>query len=171
MRIILSLLIAIFLLGGTLVYTRFANRIRASVVTVEPDFAVGNYAIEIDRTFDCVPDDLLDDPGLLVRFLGEEVYRSEGTLTANERVRIEELPKVENGKNEINVSAVLDPSTQGLAAMRIRVFRDNAIIQEATLSDTADLGSIGGAVSFEVEAIEGGRDHKGDAQSSEGVGQ
>lgn len=159
MRILLSLLIAFCLLYGTNLYTQFADRVHANAVTWEPAYSAGKYVIEIDRSFDCVPDDLFEEPALSVRFRGKEIYRSEERLSANEIVRIEDVQNVEINQNDFLVTAGLDSGLEGLAAMRIRVFRDNAKIQETTIADTGDLGSISGAVSFFVD--EATHEHEG----------
>lgn len=159
MRILLSLLIAFILLYGTSLYTRFADRVHASAVTWEPTYSAGKYVIEIDRSFDCIPDDLFEEPALSIRFRGKEIYRSEGRLSKDSVVRIDDVQNVEVDENDFNLTAYLDPDFEGLAAMRIRVFRDNAKIQETTIADTGDLGSISGSVSFFVE--EAPHEHEG----------
>lgn len=159
MRILLSLLITFCLLYGTFVYTRFADHVRADAVTWQPTYSAGKYSIEIDRSFDCVPDDLFEEPALSVRFRGNEIYRSEERVPSAQAVRIEDIQDVEINKNDFNVAAYLDPEMEGLAAMRIRVFRDNATIHESTITDTAELGSVSGTVSFFVE--ESPHEHEG----------
>ena len=160
MRILLSLLITFCLLYGTSVYTQFADRVRASAVTWQPTYSAGKYAIEIDRTFDCVPDDLFEEPALSVRFRGKEIYRSDDRIAADQVVRIDDIQDVEVNDNDFNFTAYLDPDLTGLAAMRIRVFRDNAKIHESTITDSVDLGSISGSVSFFVE--DSPHSHEGD---------
>ena len=159
MRILLSLLIVFCLLYGTHLYTQFADRVHADAVTWQPSYSTGKYAIEIDRTFDCVPDDLFEEPALSVLFRGQEIYQSDGQLSADEVVRIEDVQDVEIAENELNVTAFLDPDLEGLVAMRVRVFHDNAEIQETTITDTGDLGSISGSVSFFVD--ESPHEHEG----------
>lgn len=159
MRILLSLLITFCLLYGTFVYTQFADRVRADAVTWQPTYSAGKYSIEIDRSFDCVPDDLFEEPALSVRFRGEEIFRSEGEVPTEQVVRIEDIQDVEVLNNDFNVTAYPAQNVSGLAAMRIRVFRDNAQIHESTITDTADLGSISGSVSFYVE--EAPHEHEG----------
>ena len=159
MRILLSLLIVFCLLYGTSVYTQFADRVRASAVTWQPTYSAGKYSIEIDRSFDCVPDDLFEEPALSVRFRGNEIYRSDGAIPAAQIVRIEDIQNVEINHNDFIFTAYLDSDLQGLAAMRIRVFRDNAKIHESTIADTADLGSVSGSISVFVE--ESPHEHEG----------
>jgi len=159
MRILLSVLITFILLYGTSVYTQFADRIRADAVTWQPTYSAGKYSIEIDRTFECVPDDLFEEPALTVRFRGEEIFRSDGRIPVDQVIRIDDIQNVEVNHNDLNFTAYLAPDLTGLAAMRIRVFRDNAKVQEATITDTADLGSISGSVSFFVD--ESPHDHEG----------
>ena len=151
MRILLSLLIVFALLYGTSLYTQFADRVRANAVTWQPTYSAGKYAIEIDRTFDCVPDDLFEEPALAVRFRGKEIYRNDGRIPADQAIRIEDIQDVEVNSNDLNFTAYLASDLKGLAAMRIRVFRDNAKIHESTITDTADLGSVSGSVSFFVQ--------------------
>ena len=151
MRIFLSLLITFCLLYGTSLYTQLADRVRATAVTWEPTYSVGKYSIEIDRTFECVPDDLFDEPALSIRFRGQEIYRSGGSVPTDQLVRVDDVQNVEVNDNDFNVTAYLAPDLKGLAVMRIRVFQDNAKIQEATIADTAELGSISGSVSFFVD--------------------
>lgn len=159
MRILLSVLITFCLLYGTHLYTQFADRVRASAVTWQPTYSAGKYSIEIDRTFDCVPDELFDEPALSIRFRGKEIYRSKGQVSADEVVRVEDVQNVELRDNDFNVTAYVDSALEGLAAMRVRVFRDNAKIQDMTISETAELGSISGSVSFFVE--ESPREYEG----------
>lgn len=159
MRILLSLLITFALLYGTSIYTQFADRIRADAVTWQPTYSAGKYSIEIDRTFECVPDDLFEEPALTVRFRGKEIFRSDDRVPTDQVIRIDDIQDVEVNHNDFNFTAYLDPDLEGLAAMRIRVFRDNAKVQESTITDTADLGSISGSVSFFVE--ESPHDHEG----------
>jgi len=159
MRILLSLLITFCLLYGTSVYTRFADRVRADAITWQPTYSAGKYSIEIDRTFDCVPDDLFEEPALSIRFRGNEIYRSDGRIPADQVVRVEDIQDVEVNHNDFNFTAYLDPDLQGLVAMRVRVFRDNATIHESTITDLADLGSVSGSVSVFVE--EAPHEHEG----------
>ena len=151
MRILLSLLIVFGLLYGTSIYTQFADRVRADAVTWQPTYSAGKYSVEIDRSFDCVPDDLFEEPALSVRFQGKEIYRSEGEVPVDQVVRIEDIQNVEVSNNDLHFTAYLAPEMEGLAAMRVRVFRDNAKIHELTITDTGDLGSVSGSVSFFVE--------------------
>ena len=159
MRILLCLLITFCLLYGTFIYTQFADRVRADAVTWQPTYSAGKYSIEIDRSFDSVPDDLFEEPALSVRFRGKEIFRSEGDVPADQVLRIEDIQDVEVNNNDFNVTAYLAPDVEGLAAMRIRVFRDNAKIHESTITDTAELGSVSGSVSFFVE--ESPHEHEG----------
>lgn len=153
MRIFLSILITVFLLTGTYFYTRFADSVRREAVVWQPQFAAGNYSIEIGRTFDCVPDDLFEAPAIEVVFRGQSIFSRNETVPADEPIRIENVPNVEEGENDFVVSANLMSAAGSLAAMRVRVFRDNAEIANRLVADSPDLSSISATVPFSVPAV------------------
>jgi len=163
MRLLLAILISMFLLGGTFAYTRFAASVRRTAVDYEVEMASDVYSIEIRRTFTAVADSQPDPiwaretrPALEVRFKGQPLLVRENLAPASEEIRIDAIPAVEIGLNEIYVSAnrALPPadsiaSTSELAAMQVSIKQGDIMIAEATFSSTPGSPLIFGVLLFE----------------------
>ena len=74
MRPILACLITVVLIIGVSSYLRFADSVRRPPVEISIDYAEGEYAVEIERTFDCEGDPILGTESLKVLFKGETVF-------------------------------------------------------------------------------------------------
>ena len=151
MRPILACLITVVLISGVSTYIRFADRTRRPPVEIRINYAEGEYAVEIERTFDCEGDPILGTESLKVLFKGESVFARNEPIPNTETVEIRPLVGVESGENEIYVSATMSESTQGLGVLKVTVKRNNVPIMEKMFSSVAGLMDVGGPVVFEIQ--------------------
>lgn len=150
MRLILALVITLGLLGGVFGYVRFADSVRRTAVEIEIDYATGDYSIEVQTTFACQSDPILETESLKVMFKGEPVYSSDQRILANEVTLIPSLPGVESGENEIFVTAHMDPGVRGLQAMKVSIKRNDIPVAEKVLISEPGLGTVAGPVTFNI---------------------
>ena len=66
MRPILAILLSSLLIGGIHSYLSFSNSVRRPPLTIEVTQADGIYSLEIERTFRCAADPILEEPSLAV---------------------------------------------------------------------------------------------------------
>ncbi len=149
MRPLLAILLTTLLLLGTAGYTQFAKRVKRPPVSLEAEIADANFEVEIDRTFNAVPDRLAELPALEVLFHGQPVFSVDQPLDQQATVRFELPPGVELGINEINVLANRPLMDTQLAALRVTIFRNQVpIVHQAIISDP-DLSTLNGTVLFD----------------------
>jgi hypothetical protein len=154
MRPLLALLITLSLLGGVFGYVRFADSVRRTAVEVEIDYAEGIYSIEIQSTFDCEADPILETEALKVLFKGKPVFNRSELISSDETIEIKPLPGVESGENEIFVSANRVASAQGLGAMKVTVKRNDIPVIEKLLTSVPGLPTVSGPVVFDIPSTE-----------------
>jgi hypothetical protein len=152
MRPILALLITLSLLGGVFGYVRFAESVRRTAVEVDIDYAEGLYSIEIQSTFDCQSDPILETEALKVLFKGQSVLKRSQPVSADETIEIKPLEGVESGENEIFVSANMKAPAPGLGAMKVTVKRNDIPVVEKLLTSVPGLPTVSGPVVFEIPA-------------------
>ena len=150
MRPLLAILITVCLLGGTYGYVRFAEGVRRPNVEIQIDYAQGEYAVLIDKTFDCSGDPIFETESLKLLFKGKKVFAASEPIPANESIEIRPLTGVEIGENEIYVLANRKTSTGGFGALKISVFRDDIPLTVKTITSDEGLAQVGGPVVFHV---------------------
>ena len=132
MRPALAILIWLVLIGGLAAYMHARETIHPGS-SYEVVQASGAFALEVTTTFDVEPDPfaLRTDsgstaPALLVRINGQEVLRQVERVERGIPFRLEPVPALIQGHNEIYLEAnpSLDQAAQSLA-VRVRVFRGN----------------------------------------------
>jgi len=159
MRPALALLITLGLLGGVFGYVRFADSVRQSAVEIEIDYAEGQYSIEIQTTFDCVADPILETEALKVLFKGEPVFTRSESISADETIEFQPLEGVESGENEIFVSANMQSPTSGLGALKVTVKRNDIPVVEKLLTTQPGLATVSGPVEFEIAPVNESQEH------------
>jgi hypothetical protein len=152
MRPVLALLITLSLLGGVFGYVRFADSVRRTAVDLEIDYAEGIYSIEIQSTFDCEADPILETEALKVLFKGTTVFTGSELISGDETIEIKPLDGVESGENEIFISANRKTPAQGLGAMKVTVKRNDIPVVEKLLTSVPGLPTVSGPVVFEIPA-------------------
>ncbi len=137
MRVIGAILLTVFLLVGTKYYTSFADSVRREPVQLEQKLDTGKWRVEIFRTFDCVPDPDAMTPSLLVQLKGKSILERQDLVMVSESVVIDEIPDIEQGSNELYVSAnlaTLDDfefsAADNSKAMKVVIFRGETRIAE-----------------------------------------
>ncbi len=172
MRVLITLAIVFFLLGGTYAYTRFAANVLPSTGQYSPHFSDQKFSLEISRTFTAVPasdepnarsDRFPDFPAAAIRvlFKGEPILTLEETVDPREPVWLDVIPAVETGLNEIFVFARTEPPAKGeLAAMQVQIRSSNRTLAQSTFTSQPGSPFIYGSVVFESpdsnEAIDDG---------------
>ena len=167
MRPVITILIAIFLLSGIYAYTEFANHVRPEPVEYVANYSESRDSVRINRTFDCVGNAEFGMPmSLGLIFKEDKVINREDKVPASEIIEIE-LPKVEVGRNAIEVFANLpdqfsiDIDEGGEAefdsfdakadAMRVELLRDGNVIAQETFWVEPGLNSVSGSLYFEIK--------------------
>jgi len=156
MRLVLAFLITVFLLGGTLAYTRFAASVHREAVDYDVKLVDAVYTLEIRRSFiasaDTDPDPIWGEesrPALDVRFKGQSLLVRESKVPVDEEIRIDSIPGVEVGANEIFVSANRESSSAEFAALQVVVKLGGSMIAEETFSSSLGSSLIYGTLEFE----------------------
>lgn len=159
MRPLFALLITVSLLGGVFVYVRFADSVRRTAVDVEIDYAEGVYAIEIESTFDFVPDVFLGTESLKVLFKGKTIHSTDQRVPYDQITTIQPVEGVESGENEFFVTATMDETHQGLAALKVTVKRNDIPVVEKLLTSEPGLMTVSGPVVFSIAAADSEPSH------------
>ncbi len=166
MRLLLATMLTIVLLGGTYLYTSFADSVQREPVELEVAMDAGIWRVEVVRSFDCVPDPDLGAPSLTVQYKGNEVFRSDKPVPAQKKVVIENLASVEQGDNELFVQAHLasledfDFESNFARAMKVMVFRDVQLVAEQTEWSRDGEYSISASVLFGARSESTHDDHQ-----------
>jgi hypothetical protein len=159
MRPLLALLITVSLIGGVFAYVRFADSVRRTAVEIEIDYAEGLYSVEIQTTFDCQSDPILETEALKVLFKGQSVFQSRELILAYQITEIQPLEGVESGENEIYVAANMESPTRGLGAMKVTVKRNGIPVVEKLLTSEPGLTAVSGPVVFQISPTNKSKDH------------
>ena len=105
MRPILAILLSSLLIGGIYSYLSFSNSVRRPPLTIEVTQADGIYSLEIERTFRCVADPILEEPSLAVQFGTNQIYIRKDEVPIEESILIGPIEGVEEGENEFLITA------------------------------------------------------------------
>lgn len=138
-------------MGGMYGYLDFANRVRRPAVKYKAEFSSASYALEIERTFDCVGDEIVELSAIEVRFRGKTIYQTMDALPASAPLKIAIPDGVELGENELAVTANRDLGETSLAVMRVTLFQDDVEIRTEAIVSEPDLETVSGTVSFTIE--------------------
>lgn len=158
MRPLLSLLLSVFLIGGMSAYIQFARSVRRPAVDFQAEFSEAQFEVELERTFDCIGDPLLEVAALEVFFRGDKIYSSGGDLPREEDVRFSIEQGVETGENEISINA--NREEFGFGAIAVTLYRNDIPIQRITLPSAPDVPTVSGSVVFEGSETTSEQDHE-----------
>ena len=139
MRPIVAALIWIVLVGGLTLYTNTREPVKASR-TAGPQQVEGTFALEITPSFAAEPDPfaLRSDadrgaPALTIRVNGKEALRVTDRTEPGRPIRVEPVPGLVQGENEIYVEANPPLSAgAGAYAARVRFIRDGRTVTDRT---------------------------------------
>lgn len=160
MRLLLTAILGLLILGGTWAYIRLDNSIKREASQVLYAKAEGKTTVQIDRTFECFGDPDFDEPAISVMFGGNNVFASESESIPPDQPIEFELAEVEQEGNTLTVFANAEsPDSFGddgppLRAMLVRVFYDDELLAEEMFHADGSSISLGGDISFEVPGAE-----------------
>ena len=156
MRLLSTVLLCVFLVGGTWIYLNVDKQIKKEAAEVLYAKASGITMVSIERTFQCYGDKDFDEPAIKVRFGGEDVYLNESdSVAANEPIEFE-LEGVEELENTITVTAnATDPDSFGddavpLRAMVVRISYSDKLVAEEFFHADGSAISLNGDVTFRI---------------------
>ena len=160
MRPIYASLITILLIGGVYGYIRFSQSVRRPPIEIAIDYAQGHYWLEIERTFECVPDPIFSPQSLRILFKGETVFETTESLSPDTPLTIEDVQGVEQGENELYLSANRAEGSSGLGVIKVTVFQNDIPIEMKMLTSEPGLSTVSGPLVFNVEhAIDARSEH------------
>lgn len=143
MRPILAIIIWLVLIGGLSAYMHGREEIHRAT-SYEVRKLTEDFALEVTTTFDVEPDPFAlrtdtqaSAPALLVRVNGQEALRRSDRVDRGIPQRLEPVPGLIQGRNEIYLEAnpPLDQAGHSLA-VRVRVFRgDQPVADQSLWSD------------------------------------
>ncbi len=148
MRPFLAILLSSLLIGGIYSYLSFSNSLRRPPLTIEVTEADGIYSLEIERTFRCVADPILEEPSLAVQFGTKQIYIRKDEVPIEEPILIGPIKGVEKGENEFLITATMDEFAETLGVIKVTVFRDKIPLVSQMFSSESGLTSISGPVVF-----------------------
>ncbi|MDA7903666.1 hypothetical protein N9B31_08385 [Mariniblastus sp.] len=154
MRPILAILLSSLLMGGVYSYLSFSNSVRRPPLTIEITQAEGNYTLEIERTFRCVADTILEEPSLAVQFGKTQIYLREDEVPIEERIKIGPIEGIEEGENEFLITATMDEFFENLGVLKVTVFRDEIPLASKMFASESGLTSISGPLVFNSQEKE-----------------
>jgi hypothetical protein len=164
MRIVLAVFVWVALIGGLATYMQAREHVKPAVKH-EFRHATDRYDLEITTTFSMEPDPFAlrtDDaapPALVVKLNGMEVLRRTDRVESGDPIRLENLPGVMQGTNEVYLEANPPLEKQsGSYAVRVRLFRDQETLLDRSLWSEPG-GRISSAVPVTVEAPKGPEEH------------
>ena len=156
MRLLSTIVLCVFLVGGTWIYLNIDKQIKIEAAEVLYAKASGKTIVTVDRTFECFGDEQFHEPAIQVKFGSEVVYSNESaSIPPGERIEFE-LKDVEELENSINVTAnATDPNSFGddsppLRAMVVKVaYNEKLIAEEVFYADGSSI-AISGDVKFQI---------------------
>jgi len=138
MRVVSAILLPVVLLGCTWAYIQFAAAIRVQPIQLTPNMDESSWRVTIDRTFDCIPDPESGFAALTVRLKQQTVLNILAKIPATAKVELDRLTGVEQGVNELFVSANMAAlgdfafDSDQPRAMRVQIFRGDRLVEEKT---------------------------------------
>ena len=159
MRVVVAITLTLFLFVGTHYYTKFADSVRRKPKQVATVFDDGSWTLQIEATFDCVPDPDYDRPeSLMVQLKGSDIFRSTNKISAGEKITVESIAGVEVGDNDFYLDANLalledfefaDSSRPG--AIRAKLMRGKQTVADQVYWVPPGETSFSETIVFEVE--------------------
>lgn len=154
MRPILAILLSSLLIGGVYGYLSFSNSLRRPPITIEVTEAGGNYTLEVERTFRCVADPILEEPSLSVQFGKNSIYLREDEIPIEERILIGPIEGVEEGENEFLITATMNEFFENLGVVKVTVYRNDTPLVTKMFASESGLTSISGPIVFDSQKNE-----------------
>lgn len=151
MRPILAILLSSLLIGGIHSYLSFSNSVRRPPLTIEVTQADGIYSLEIERTFRCVADPILEEPSLAVQFGTNQIYIRKDEVPIEESILIGPIEGVEEGENEFLITATMDEFSETFGVVKVTIFRDEIPLVSKMFASESGLTSISGPVVFDSQ--------------------
>ena len=166
MRVVFAVLLSLVLLFGAHFYTRFADSVRRQPKEIEVQFDDAAWNVQIERTFDCVPDpDYGNVESLVIQLKGVDVFRSKELIPASQLVSIGSVEGIEVGDNEIFLQANLaklddlDFDSERSNAMRVKLLRGKELVADETHWVSPGATSISQSIFFDVAQTYGDENH------------
>jgi len=153
MRPLYALLLTIGLIGGMAAYIQFAKSVNRPPTKFDVEFATGKFEVEIERTFAAVPFEAAKVKAIEVQLKQLPVFERSNAVPAGEAIRFSIDEGVENGENELIVTANREFLSEGLAAIKVRVLRDDIPVAEKTITGAPNMEMISGTVLFKAETV------------------
>lgn len=161
MRFFLVLIIWIAFVGGVSLYVAKREAVQP---VAEPKVAPAgsNFALEVTTSFDVAPDPFAleetDPAGIVIRGGGRDLARRD-RLEAGTTLRIEPVPGLIEGRNELYVEASPPLSEANRPhALRVRVLRGGAVVAERIV--WAEPGSrVASTLVFDTTGGDSAREH------------
>jgi hypothetical protein len=131
MRLVAAILISAGLLGSMAVYLHALSQRHVELHFVEPPPAKAVYTLEITPGYKSGANDPFapnfgdaEQPSLVVKLAGQEIFATSETLEAGKPIRIESVPGLKAGANRLLVTATVSPEQSRRAnAVRVVVLR------------------------------------------------
>lgn len=165
MRVLTAIVIWVVILGGVTAFQHHRKLLQASQVSKSlpvAEAASAVYSLAVTPTFKAEPDPFAlqtdtaeASAALVVRMVGTDLLRVTDHVEAGQALRINTLPNIQVGLNEIYVEGV-PPTVQGLQrhAVLVELFRNDVWIQQASFWSVPG-GKVTGVLRFEVEEGQG----------------
>jgi hypothetical protein len=153
MRPLYALLLTIGLIGGMAAYIQFAKSVNRPPTQFDVEFATGKFEVELERTFAAVPFAAAEVKAIEVQLKQQPVFERLDSVPAGETIRFSIDEGVEDGENELVVMANREFLSEGLAAIKVRVLRDDIPVAEKTITGAPNMEMISGTVLFKAETV------------------
>ena len=169
MRFFLVTIIWVVIVGGMWGYVRQRDASIESVIAQKPIYTVSDltFTLEITPTFSFEEDPFALETGndsskqMELKLNGQSVHTPNLQLIKGARYRVDNLPGVVVGQNEIYVKASPPTAESQLdQAIRVRLLQDSSVLVDKTIWNSQ--GSlVSGTITFEIHAeTEDGHEHE-----------
>jgi hypothetical protein len=168
MRVVTAIIIWVVILGSVTSFQHHRKMLQASQTNVAlpaAEAAAAVYSLAVTPTFKAEPDPFAlqtdasqASAALVVRMTGTDLLRVTDQVAAGQALRIEALPNIQVGLNEIYIEGS-PPTVQGQQrhAVLVELFRNDIWIQQVSLWSVPG-GKVTGVLRFDVAENEGGTD-------------
>jgi hypothetical protein len=161
----MTLLLIVFIVGGTWAFVDFDSRIDRSASETVSKKTDGKVTVEIRRTFDCFGDPEWSEDAIRVSFVDEVVFSSDAKkIPASETITFE-FSEAEIEENSLTVYAnPISPDddfseTAALRAMTVELIYAGKLIAKEIFQDDGSGFSVGGVVEFAIPDQDAYDDH------------
>ncbi|QEG21248.1 hypothetical protein [Mariniblastus fucicola] len=165
MRLVLTVVLCLLIIGGTWTYISIDSGIKKAASEVLYTQASGKTIVSIDRTFECFGNADFEEPAIKVTFGGEDVFLDQSESIPPEQSVQFELENVEQLDNTLTVFAnAVSPDSFGddappLRAMLVQISYDDQVVAEKMFHADSLAVSLGGDVSFSIPASDSHEGH------------